>query len=545
MRNIIQDGDFYSDPHIQFLTQILNDIRRGALLVPRFQRPFVWRKDQQLDLLRSIRQGIPIGAIMVWRTERSNIKTYGSLGPYRLESNVARGTRDYLLDGVQRLSTLYGALNLPSEIEANPSDDDEGPYRTYFDLVERDFLFLFPSEVPKEHYLPLFILLDSIELLRFQRRLPEHADRDLLIAECDRLAGSFRQYKVPIIPIATDDLGLATLTFQRINSQGQKMSDYHMLHALTWSPEFDLMEELERLKIDVLGPLGWAEIDEDPILKSAKLALELDLYKGDVEEFSDKISSNQNVLVSTVNAVAKVATFMLEHLRIPAPEFVPYSLQIVLLADAMTVFENFDETQIALAVQWFWFTTYSEAFSGISDDRAKMAVADLRSTLFHRRPVWSNDRIKFSQLEKRPRYDFRAVRTKSFILNLARIMDFNSENAVGTKLISEYGRKAVNPIMPNVAFPRDNRSLAAALGNKVLADPMTLGELRKHFGNNAPGGLLPVDELSVYQPDIDRYLNNLSGPADFVEGRGEALFEIEAQFAHLTAGEFWENSIRS
>src|SRR5215212_6030319 len=101
---------FYSDPHVQFLSQILEEIGGGGLQVPRFQRPLVWNWERRLELLRSIRDGIPIGAIMVWRTNTVIIDCYEKLGPHVLQEPAPGMTRQYILDGVQRLSTLYGAL---------------------------------------------------------------------------------------------------------------------------------------------------------------------------------------------------------------------------------------------------------------------------------------------------------------------------------------------------------------------------------------------------------------------------------------------------
>src|ERR1051326_4711324 len=118
---------FYSDPHVQFLSQLLDEIGAGHLQVPRFQRPMVWNWDRRRELLVSIRDGIPIGAIMVWRTAKATVECYDHLGPHALLSPPTGATRQYLLDGVQRLSTLYGALHSEPQTSSNtqPSDDDE------------------------------------------------------------------------------------------------------------------------------------------------------------------------------------------------------------------------------------------------------------------------------------------------------------------------------------------------------------------------------------------------------------------------------------
>jgi len=70
------------------------------------------------------------------------------------------------------------------------------------------------------------LVLDSVGMLRFQRRLVgSEQEIDKIVEACDRLSAAFRDYKVPVIPIVTDDVEMATRTFQRLNSQGKVMSE--------------------------------------------------------------------------------------------------------------------------------------------------------------------------------------------------------------------------------------------------------------------------------------------------------------------------------
>ncbi len=43
---------YQSEPQIQYLYQLLRDIARGELRIPRFQRPFIWDNEQRLELWR-------------------------------------------------------------------------------------------------------------------------------------------------------------------------------------------------------------------------------------------------------------------------------------------------------------------------------------------------------------------------------------------------------------------------------------------------------------------------------------------------------------
>ncbi|MEZ4296222.1 MAG: DUF262 domain-containing protein [Polyangiaceae bacterium] len=74
---------YLSGPHVQFLSQALEEDAHRAPAHPRFQRrPLVWNVDKRLELLRSIRDGIPVGSILIWRTGLKLASL--ELGPHRL-----------------------------------------------------------------------------------------------------------------------------------------------------------------------------------------------------------------------------------------------------------------------------------------------------------------------------------------------------------------------------------------------------------------------------------------------------------------------------
>src|SRR5437763_10753368 len=73
-----------SEPIIQYLYQLIDSIAEGRLLIPRFQRPLVWLWDRQSELLRSVKDGIPMGAVMIWRTSKAAIEWQRQLAGHDL-----------------------------------------------------------------------------------------------------------------------------------------------------------------------------------------------------------------------------------------------------------------------------------------------------------------------------------------------------------------------------------------------------------------------------------------------------------------------------
>ena len=55
-------------PDIQRIEEIVTSVKDGYVRLPRFQRPFVWKRKEVLRLLDSIYKGYPIGSILLWNT---------------------------------------------------------------------------------------------------------------------------------------------------------------------------------------------------------------------------------------------------------------------------------------------------------------------------------------------------------------------------------------------------------------------------------------------------------------------------------------------
>jgi len=56
--------------------ELVADIKRGYIKLPKFQRDFVWTIEQTAELLDSIIKGYPIGTFILWKTRERlrNIK---------------------------------------------------------------------------------------------------------------------------------------------------------------------------------------------------------------------------------------------------------------------------------------------------------------------------------------------------------------------------------------------------------------------------------------------------------------------------------------
>ena len=84
---------------VKSIQNLLNEIGHGEILLPEFQRGYVWNRDQVRGLMQSLYRKHPTGHLLTWRTYKPSL-VRGSQSPRDGHSLL-------LLDGQQRLTTLY------------------------------------------------------------------------------------------------------------------------------------------------------------------------------------------------------------------------------------------------------------------------------------------------------------------------------------------------------------------------------------------------------------------------------------------------------
>lgn len=85
------------------ISTILDHIDSGHMALPEFQRGYVWNRDQVRGLFDSLYRRHPVGGLLVWATESKGAH-------YRGDNLLAAGIVKLLLDGQQRMTSLYGVL---------------------------------------------------------------------------------------------------------------------------------------------------------------------------------------------------------------------------------------------------------------------------------------------------------------------------------------------------------------------------------------------------------------------------------------------------
>ena len=85
------------------ISTILDHIDSGHMALPEFQRGYVWNRDQVRGLFDSLYRRHPVGGLLVWATESKT-------ATHRGDGALAAGVVKLMLDGQQRMTSLYGVV---------------------------------------------------------------------------------------------------------------------------------------------------------------------------------------------------------------------------------------------------------------------------------------------------------------------------------------------------------------------------------------------------------------------------------------------------
>jgi len=100
----------------------INDLERGLIKIPQFQRDFVWTKENAARLLDSIVKGFPIGTFILWKTNE-RLRSIRNIGELDFPATPEGDFIQYVLDGQQRMTSLYAGIKGCNIIRKEKKED--------------------------------------------------------------------------------------------------------------------------------------------------------------------------------------------------------------------------------------------------------------------------------------------------------------------------------------------------------------------------------------------------------------------------------------
>lgn len=205
------------------ISSILDYIDNGHMALPEFQRGYVWGREQVRGLFQSLYRGHPVGSLLVWATDAST-------ATHRGDHDLAPGVVKLLLDGQQRITSLYGV------IRGKPPQFFDGNAKAFTDLrfnVEtEEFEFFQPIKMRDD---PFWI--DVTDLMQrgnagigtFITDLSKNPERVEKVGEymgrLNQLLGiRDKTFHIEEVTGADKTLEVVVDIFNRVNSGGTKLS---------------------------------------------------------------------------------------------------------------------------------------------------------------------------------------------------------------------------------------------------------------------------------------------------------------------------------
>jgi hypothetical protein len=468
------------------IRKILDSVVSGEIRIPAFQRGFVWEMDRVAYLLDSIYKGYPFGSLLFWRTKQQ-LLTERKLGTFTLPDPQVDYPIDYVLDGQQRLTSIFTVFQTELKPEPNPDWAD-----IYFDLNAagnpQDSVFIAIPDgdlYDKNRYFPMNVLFDSVRY----RATTEHLNANQ-IAIVDKLQEKFKEVQIPVQLLKSEDRSIVAIVFERINHLGVALDTLQLLSAWTWSEDFDLLEKFKELR-EELSDFGFEGVGDDADLVLSCVAGILTGEPG-AEKLLGLNGADVRAQFSTVeNGIRGAIDFLRTELGVVHLKLLPYPSMLVPLAVFFAAPDGkeivYDGAILKAMKRWFWRTCFSGRYTSqtrkttISDIEQIKLLKDGKANTFDFIDVTVEPEFFYSS-------SFRvgAAATKTFVLLLANNDPkslLSGKSIDLDKVLQRYNRSEFHHIYPR-AFLRDNGTPDAeinVLGNFCFlsaAENKTIGKKR-------------------------------------------------------------------
>lgn len=365
-------------PEVQHLPTLLRRVQAGEIRVPAFQRDYVWSEKQIVELLESIYNGYPIGSLLFWQPTTTSIAIKED-AEFPIPQSSEKRPVTYILDGQQRLATIYNCFYWK---ELSTPDR----FNVTFDLRKQTF----------QHYrrgdsisgrLHLGSLFSPKAFLAVQQALSREPDAEFLLDSSIALHAAFQDYMIPIVNIKGRETADVVQVFERINNTGVRLSAVDFMRAVTWSDNFDLIEETNRLRREAES-IGFL-LPPETLVKIIAISQDLDPTPDSMLRLREFGAPRLHVATELASrALIGAAGFLKDYLHIYSYEYVPYEAQMLVIAKLFLA-SNLKPTASSLAIlkRWFVRTSIAEELQGKADSvvaylvkgSAALAMGDARA----------------------------------------------------------------------------------------------------------------------------------------------------------------------
>ncbi|MEA3309688.1 MAG: DUF262 domain-containing protein [Chloroflexota bacterium] len=207
------------------ISELMYNINKLDLVLPEFQREYVWSKSQAKQLLISLFHDFPTGSLLFWKTSEPPAVKNTTIPPEKIGSTLV------ILDGQQRLTTLYLFTQNKIPPYYRKEEIRRDPRNLYFNLASGEFQYYQVTRMQND---PTWVavtdcfagFIDPVNIATQKTNdgqqlgeLIKHYFENL-----NKLRGIVkRTYPIQLVP-ATANIDDAIDVFDLVNSQGTPLS---------------------------------------------------------------------------------------------------------------------------------------------------------------------------------------------------------------------------------------------------------------------------------------------------------------------------------
>jgi len=391
--------------------KLLGLVRRayhGEVMLPDFQRNFVWSRSDIEELICSLLEKMFIGTFLIQRVNPTDVpfKVIPIEGANKVNGGFSSRPEIIVLDGQQRLTSLFYALYSPDI----PLKNTTNPYAFFIDLQElckdniesavfswskqwREYKALLDgngkyilSELKKEKILPLTFLADDDEF----GDLWHESFKSLFSREDARKVKGYldnlRHYEIHVlsIPLTEKPEDIAIL-FERINRTGIKLSIFDLLTArlykfinlrTEWETAFDkkywlkqiASNDIKNTKIPYYIIQGLA-LGKGMSIKARDI-IKIDSTILNEESWENAMDILENKILSRLFDVSEYG--IADYRWLSYPSMISIWLGLFIKAENREI--NIDIGKIN---KWYWSVIFTERYSGSTETKQTKDFKDL------------------------------------------------------------------------------------------------------------------------------------------------------------------------
>ena len=392
------------------LLKLVDEAASGKIVLPQFQRNFVWPRDSIQDLLLSILKGYFIGSFLMLDVDEEH-------NPFAMRpiAGVRKQIEDLrpqwlVLDGQQRITSIHYALTGPDE----PLKGTSYPYRFFLDLRkllegnDEDLVFSLRSDHCDEYeerqdqfknwILPYTELRkwtswkDAYEDWLYDSDRDEHQlYRQERRDRWTKAIEVMTQFQVPVIEIPKvprdDRKGISEVCaiFEKLNSTGIALSVFDLLTARLYKDGIDL----HKLWNDAVSQSALLEEFSDGdtsvygvyLLRTIALMRRQEVKASALVNLSPKsfVDDWNRAVEATEQALMRLKAVNRDGFGVFSASWQPYSTLVPVLA---TLLASAKDAKPQHAVYgdlkcWYWASVFLERYAGAVDSTSYRDAVDL------------------------------------------------------------------------------------------------------------------------------------------------------------------------